>query len=152
MLCYMQASTAWCIVFDIKECTTAMPTNELITPVAVVRRDQQGVIRGTYTVAEETLVDARANMEAVRQLSGGQPALLLIDSRMLRHMTPQVRAYYVSEETARIIRALAIVIGSPLSRLMGNVFLRFQNSRVPTKLFTDDAQAVRWLVRYREVR
>ena len=125
-----------------------MTTDELRTAVAVVRRDQQGVIRGTYTATEETLADARANMAAVEQLSGGQPTLLLIDSRKLAHMTPQVRNYYVSDEATHLIRALAIVLTSPLSRLMGNVFLRFQNPRVPTKLFTDDVAALHWLTRH----
>lgn len=127
-----------------------MPPGAITTPVAVIRADPHGIIRGTYTAATETLDDAYANMAAVQQLNHGHPALLLIDSRALTQMTPAVRTYYTSAAMIPLIRALAIIVGSPASRLFGTIFLRFQTPAVPTKLFTDDAMAVMWLRTYHQ--
>ena len=128
---------------------TSLPQTEIHTAVARIWRDPSGIIRGMYTAPTETIDDARTNMAAVRQLSNAQPALLLIDSRALVTMPAAVRTYYVSDEAARDIKTLAILVSTAASRFMGNLFLRFQQTHVPTKLFTDEALALRWLKSHR---
>jgi hypothetical protein len=122
-----------------------MSTAEIITRTSIIRRDDLGIIRGTYTTPEETLDDARENVNALRKLSAGRRALVLIDSRQVTALPPEARTHYTSDQAADTIRALAILVGSSASRLVGNVFIGFQNSRIRTKLFTDEAAAIAWL-------
>jgi hypothetical protein len=122
-----------------------MSTAEIITRTSVVRRDMLGIIHGTYRIADETVDDARENVGAVRKLSNGRRALLLVDTRIVTAMPLEVRSYYASDEAADTIRALAILVGSPASRLIGNIFIGFQHSKIRTKLFTDETVAMAWL-------
>ncbi len=122
-----------------------MSTAEMTTRTIIAWRDDLGIVHGTRQATEETVDDARENVQAIQELSGGRRALVLFDSRATTTALPAARAYYVSDGAADTIRALAILIGSPTSRLLGTIFLGFQNPRVDTKLFTDEADAMAWL-------
>lgn len=45
---------------------------------------------------------------------------------------------------------MALLIGSPVSRMIGNFFLGINRLRVPVRLFSDEAEALEWLKRYLE--
>jgi hypothetical protein len=85
------------------------------------------VVRAHIAVAAgrklRTLVDARgvaATDRATRQLAAG-PALEAVTSRM------------------------AVLVGGPLSRTIGNFFLRVARPAYPTRLFTEEEPARLWL-------
>jgi hypothetical protein len=40
---------------------------------------------------------------------------------------------------------MAVLVGDPLSRMLGNFFLRVSRPAYPTRIFTDEAAARRWL-------
>jgi hypothetical protein len=42
--------------------------------------------------------------------------------------------------------AFAILIDSSVSRVVGNFFLGINKPAVPTKLFTNEKEAVKWLI------
>ena len=122
-----------------------MSTAEMTTRTIAAWRDDLGIVHGTRQAPEETLDHARENIRSIQELSGGRRALVLFDSRAATTTLPAVRAFYASDEVADTIRALAILVDSPTSRLLGTIFLGFQNPRVYTKLFTDEASAAAWL-------
>ena len=68
--------------------------------------------------------------------------------RGLREQTREARAYFASDEVARRVRAVALWVDSPVSRMIGNFFLGVGVQRTPSKIFTSEADAVSWLVRY----
>jgi hypothetical protein len=43
---------------------------------------------------------------------------------------------------------VGIVIGNPLSRMMGTFFINVNKPKAPTRLFDDEATAVAWLRGY----
>src|SRR5215208_744270 len=81
----------------------AMSTAEIITRTSVIRRDVLGIIRGRFRIADETVDDARENVGAVRKLSDGRRALLLIDTRVVTALPLEARSYYVSDHAADTI-------------------------------------------------
>jgi hypothetical protein len=95
------------------------------------------------------LNDAKENVAAIYELAGRQRARVLVDSRAMRWQTREARAYFVGPEAARATTAVALLIGSPVSRVIGNFFLRFGEHRFPTALFSDEEGAVRWLLEQR---
>lgn len=44
-----------------------------------------------------------------------------------------------------LVSAVALIVGTPLSRMMGNVFLSVSKPMAPTRLFHDEASALAWL-------
>lgn len=71
----------------------------------------------------------------------------LIDMTGIRSATKEARAY-MAKEGAMLITACALIIKSPLSRILGNLFLVIDKPAVPVKLFTDYKEARKWLKQY----
>ena len=89
------------------------------------------------------LDDAIAAIEAMTQLTGGRRSPLLVDTQ---ETGPQDRP--ARTEFARrgdLVSAVALIVGTPLSRMMGNFFLSVSRPMAPTRLFDAEAPAVAWL-------
>jgi len=89
--------------------------------------------------------DARDAVAASWQVAGERRAPVLVDMRGMRAESRAAREYFTSEETASKVSAVALLVGSPVSKMIGNLFLRLGAHRIPTRLFTDDASARRWI-------
>ncbi|MHB8961501.1 MAG: DUF7793 family protein [Candidatus Limnocylindrales bacterium] len=93
--------------------------------------------------ATMALEDAIGATAAMAQLTGGRQSPLLVDAR---DIGPQDRA--ARNEFARrgdLVSAVALLVGTPLSRMMGNFFLGVSKPMAPTRLFDDEAAALAWL-------
>jgi hypothetical protein len=89
------------------------------------------------------LEDATATIEATTQLTSGRRSPMLVD---MRDTGPQDRATRaVWARPSAPLSAVALIVGSPLSRMMGNLFITANRPTTPTRLFVDEASAVAWL-------
>jgi hypothetical protein len=95
---------------------------------------------------EMVVEDARTNVAAIYELGERGRRLLLVDMRGMRSQTREAREYLTGPEAARAALAVALLVGSPVSRVLGNFFLRFGAHRVPTSLFTNEDDAIAWLL------
>jgi hypothetical protein len=92
------------------------------------------------------LEDAAATLEAMAQLTGGRRSPLLVD---IRDTGPQARPARL--EFARrgdLVSAVALIVGTPLSRMAGNLFINMSRPPTPTRLFHNEASAVAWLQKF----
>jgi hypothetical protein len=116
------------------------------TPTARIWLDDEGILRGVLAEgAAETLAGAQANVAAAATLAAGRMVPVLIDLRSMRSITQEARHYYAGEDPARYARAQALLVGSPLSRLIGNFFIGLNKARFPVRLFTSEDGAIAWL-------
>ncbi len=90
-----------------------------------------------------TLEDAIAATEAVAKLTGGRRSPLLVDV----HEAGQVDRAARSELSRRddLVSAVAAIVGTPLSRMMGNLIINVSKPQMPMRLFEDEASALEWL-------
>lgn len=95
--------------------------------------------------AEVTLDDARANVALCLQRNAGQRRPLLVDLRGVKTQTAEARAYLAGPEGVRVSQAVGLLIGSPLSRVLGNFYLGLNKPSTPTRLFTAEEEAQAWL-------
>ena len=117
---------------------------ETPTDVTVLRDD--GLVQVTIKPgARQTLEDARENVEAVASVASGTQRPLLVDMRQAGGIERPARTYYSGPDGARVITALAILVSSPMSRVLGNFFIGLNRMLVPCKLFSDEEDAVAWL-------
>ncbi len=94
------------------------------------------------------LEDARENVEVVKKLGNGKLIPVLVDIREAKGGSKECRAYFASEEAAKIQSACALLVASPLSRLIGNFFIGLNKTKFPTKLFSDEDEAMDWLKKF----
>jgi len=91
---------------------------------------------------------AKENIDAyerVRDRLGKEKTRVLIDMREIKGVSRDAREYYANERTASIQRATALVIKSPLSRVIANFFMGLNRPLTPTRMFTDVDEAIEWL-------
>lgn len=124
--------------------TEDAPADALRTRTCALWIDR--VVRGRFFPgAEVELADAAENVAATARLTGGRALPALIDLRAVRAQSAEARAYLAGPEATRVANAVALLIESPLSRMVGNFYLGFNRPEVPTRLFTSEGEALAWL-------
>ena len=83
---------------------------------------------------------------AFDQLSVLVPTPLLADIRTLRGVSLGVRTHMSSERAGRYLSRVALVADSPLTRTIGNFFMRLNRPPFPLRIFDAEEEALRWLV------
>jgi len=73
---------------------------------------------------------------------------LLIDIREMGSISRDARRFFASQEVHDTygVRGLALVVGSPVSTMIGNLYLSFNHTLHPTRLFTKREEAIAWLL------
>jgi hypothetical protein len=116
------------------------------TATCTFSRDERGFIHAVMRQGcEMALSDARENVAAIYGL-GGKRMPVLVDMRGVRSQTREARQYFEGPEAEQATLAVALLIGSPVSRMLANFFVRLSTQRIPTRLFTDEDEAIRWLL------
>jgi len=86
---------------------------------------------------------AVASTEAMAALTGGRRSPLLVDAHDARTQDRSTRLEFARRSD--LVSALALVVGTPLSRLMGKLSFNLSPPTTPKRLFDDEASAVAWL-------
>ena len=96
-------------------------------------------------VTEELAKENIDAQETVRDEVKRAKTRVLIDMTEVAKISKEARDYFANERTASIQRATALLIGSPVSRVIGNFFMGLNKPISPTRLFTDPHKAIQWL-------
>jgi hypothetical protein len=120
----------------------------LESPCAFVWIDDDGILNilnkenATITIEQHRLTYAK-----LKVLVQGTRHPVLVDLRPIRSMDKASRDYSASADHLEIMSAVALVVGGPLSRAIGNFFLGLNIPPFPVKLFSDETKAREWLMR-----
>ncbi len=109
---------------------------------------ENGIVWGELFADLATEELAKENIDAqerVRDTVNRAKTRVLIDMTAVSEISKEARDYFANERTASIQRATALLIGSPVSRVIGNFFMGLNKPISPTRLFTDPQKAVQWL-------
>jgi hypothetical protein len=68
----------------------------------------------------------------------------LVDIRDMMFIDSKTRAYAAAQYRPHVA-GTAILIDSKISSYFANIFLKFSQPKVPTRLFTNEDDAVKWL-------
>ena len=121
--------------------------NEVITTQTTkIWVGHDGITRNEIVLGSEiTLAEAKLAIQSIIKITKGEKKPVLVDTRQIKSMTHKSRQYLAGQETADALRAVALLINSPISKIIGNFFVNFSKPLVPTKLFTDENEALAWL-------
>ena len=125
--------------------------NEQTSSVAKLWLGDDGIVRIIHVPgAQLTLEDAKETMASYLKLYKGKRRPLLVDTKTMKSMTRETRQYYAGAEAAQVASAAAIIVGTPVSRVLGNFYLGLSNPHLPSRLFTSEDEAMEWLKGYIE--
>src|SRR6185436_5671932 len=111
-----------------------MASEVITTRVAKIWLREDGVIHQVSLPGIKVqLADAKENVAAITQLAAEKRRPVLMDIRASLGIEREARAYYSS---LRSITARALLVGSPVTQLMANFFIRINKPVIPTRLFT----------------
>lgn len=118
--------------------------HEVTNPRFTMRLRPDGIVHLVWAPrAVMGLDDARAAIDAMAMITGGRPSPLLVDAHLAGPQDRAARSEFTSHGS--MVSAVAILVGTPLSRMMGNFYLAVSRPTAPTRLFEDDVAAVAWL-------
>lgn len=89
--------------------------------------------------------DAEALFTAFDALGVVVPTPLVADIRGLRGVTLGVRTRMASERAGRYLASVALIADNPLTRMIGNFFMRLNQPPFPLRIFDDEVSALAWL-------
>lgn len=122
------------------------PADALETDTGYVWLRPDGIVQTTNRLQrEQSLEDANKNVQAVAAVSQGKARPLLVDNSLPAPLSRECQTYYVSDESAKNVTAVAILVADWFGRLVGNLMLSLKRSDVPMKLFESEEDATRWL-------
>jgi len=104
------------------------------------------IISRVAPLAEINLEHAKVNSAKVRELSGDQAYPILVDMRNIRSISKEARDHFAMRGRKPGVVAIAMLVSSPLSRIIGNFFLGLNQPEVPTKMFTERTSAEVWIL------
>jgi hypothetical protein len=127
-----------------------MREDEVETTIATLCLEPAGWIR--LTMKPNTLSDMAAAEEIKRAVAGilarqEDPSArpMLVDMRVPHRTTPEARRIGGSAALRDTISKLALLVNSPVGRMVANGFLYAARPRVPTKVFNSESEAIHWL-------
>ena len=123
-----------------------MAGEELVTRSNRVWLGEDGIVRSvSLPDIEQTLEGARDNIAAVARVSRGVRRPVLADLTGAKSISRQARMYYAGAEATARYAAVALLVGSPLSRVLGRFVLAMSRPARPVQMFTSEDDALAWL-------
>jgi len=93
---------------------------------------------------------AQENMAAIAEFAVEKKRPVLIDMRAIAGIEREARLYYADGGGRRVATAAALLIGSPVSRVIANFLIRLNRPPLPIQLFASEEAAVTWLKNFIE--
>jgi hypothetical protein len=95
--------------------------------------------------SEIQLQDAKDNTAAVIKISDGIIYPLLVDLREIKSISKEARDHFSMRGRKPNVSAVAMLVKSPVSRIIGNFFIGFAKPVVPTRIFSMEKSAIDWV-------
>lgn len=107
---------------------------------------EDGILRVvSLPVKDVSLADAEDNWAAVTEANQGVIRPIFGDIREVRGISREARKFYSREDAGQLVSAIGLQISSPVSHVIGTLFLGLNKPPVPVRLFTTEVEAVEWL-------
>jgi hypothetical protein len=90
--------------------------------------------------------DAQEGLRVGRDMAGASPCAMLVEMADMKSATREARDIYArTDNRVTNVLGVALVVRTPLARMIGNFFIGFNRPRRPVRLFTDTRDAELWL-------
>ncbi|MEX0685923.1 MAG: STAS/SEC14 domain-containing protein [Balneolales bacterium] len=94
-----------------------------------------------------TIEDIKKSLKNFKEIMGDDRICILIDVTNASEMSREGREY-VAKEFPKLFKAIAMISGSVFGKMVANLFFTIKTQPYPTKMFTDEKEARKWLRQY----
>jgi len=109
---------------------------------------KEGILNGTFKCKLVDLYLAEKITADRVELQNGISYPILSNIKFVKNSTKEARDFLASEKGCEGVIAAAILIDSPMGNMIGNFFIFISKPLRPTKIFTNEAEAKKWLSQY----
>jgi hypothetical protein len=93
--------------------------------------------------------DGEEIVKGLADIGNGKKFLLLFTAGADTSVSTDARYYASTPEANKYTIASAFVVKSIAQKLLGNAYVTFNKPVTPTRIFTDEAEAIKWLEGFR---
>lgn len=94
---------------------------------------------------EMTLEDGKESTRISAEMVKYEPKPLLCNLTNVVKMSKECRRHSAGPEHAKTFSKTALIVSSPVSRLIGNFFLGLNKPHKPTRIFNSAEEGLKWL-------
>lgn len=102
-------------------------------------------LKSNYKVS---LSDAEAMVKLFKEMGGGKKFRLLFTAGDDTSVATEARYYASGPEANKYTISSAFVVKSIAQKLLGNAYVTFNKPVTPTRIFTEESEAVNWLKQF----
>lgn len=111
----------------------------------------EGVLNATFSRNLVISLDLAQKLVDMRlTFCEGKSYPVLMDISYIASVDTASRKYLSSEKAMQHILAGGFLCQSLVSKLIGNIFVRIDRPKIPTRIFTDRNKAVTWLKQFKQ--
>ena len=124
-----------------------MEHNKIKTSQGEVWSDKDGILYQVYSPgAELELEDSLGELRVYKtEYCKEIKRPIVVDITNVKTVSKKARDIYSSDETANTLSAAALIVGNPVSRIMGNFYMGINKTIMPVRMFTSTREAKKWL-------
>ena len=97
---------------------------------------------------EQTNEKISQEMEELKRIIGDKKVCLVGESNPRQKPPKKEQRDYIADQISSVVKAMAIITSSPLSRMMANLFFSFKPPQYPMKMFQNEKDATQWIRQY----
>ena len=111
-------------------------------------RIENGILFGQYMVETVDLKTAILATDERLRFTKGIEYPTLADYSKVKVTTKEARDYFTQQSASSDLKAIAVLISSPVGSIIGNFFSKINKPPYPFKIFSDAEKAKEWLKNY----
>lgn len=116
---------------------------------SVIWFDEDGIL---YSVPkpdiQPTIQEMEADITSFKTYTGNRKVCIIIESSSRSEVPNKEEREFIAKGLAEVVKAMAIITRTPLSKMIANLFFAFKPPPYPTKMFTDVVEAREWILKH----
>lgn len=109
---------------------------------------ENNILIGIFKSAFVDITIAHKITNCRLEIQNGKLYPILSNIRLVKNSTKEARDFLASEAGCEGVLAAAVLTDSPVGNMIGNFFINVSKPLRPTKMFTKEAEAKKWLTQY----
>lgn len=120
-------------------------------PTSIMWFDELGIL---YSIPKpirpelQSREEGQRQMDLFRKLVGNKKTCMISEASNSSAMPKKEDRDWITKELNSVVKAMAIISTSPLSRMIGHLFFGLQPPAYPYKYFSNEIEAKKWIKQY----
>jgi hypothetical protein len=93
---------------------------------------------------ERPISEIDKDLKRINEITGGKKVVMVLESNSNSKPPSKELREYIAKEFSKIVKAMAVITTSPLSKMLANLFFGLKPADYPVKMFTDENEAKEW--------